>query len=70
MDQANEFSDAHTVYHIKGDVVWVLGPKAKLKIIRGQWGRELKDVSLAELLKLENDSTHEKLFFSAKRIYH
>ena len=34
--------DPHTAYHIKGDVIWALGPKAKHEIMRGQWGREQK----------------------------
>ena len=44
--------DPHTVYHIKGDVIWALGPKGKHEIMTGQWGRELKDVSLPDLLTL------------------
>ena len=40
MDQGIEALDAHTTYHIKSDVIWALGPKAKHKIMRGQWGRE------------------------------
>ena len=51
MDQGCEYLDAHTVYHIKGDVIWALGPKAKHEIMRGQWRRELKDVSLSALLQ-------------------
>ena len=44
--------DPHTLYHIKGDVIWALGPKAKPEITRGQLRKELKDISLQELLKL------------------
>ena len=51
-DEGVEYMDAHTVYHIKGDVIWALGPKAKHEIMRGQWGREIKDVKLPELLTL------------------
>ena len=29
MDQGTDQMDPHTVYHIKGDVIWALGPKAK-----------------------------------------
>ena len=49
IDEGTEYLDPHTVYHIKGDVIWALGPKAKHEIMRGQWGRELKDVNLFEL---------------------
>ena len=51
-DEGVEYMDSHTVYHIKGDVIWALGPKAKHEIMRGQWGREIKDVKLPELLAL------------------
>ena len=52
IDQGAEYIDPHTVYHIKGDVLWVLGRKAKHEVMRGQWGRELKDVNLPDLLTL------------------
>ena len=52
IDKGVEYMDPHTVYHIKGDVIWALGPKAKHEIMRGQWGREIKDVKLPELLTL------------------
>ena len=29
MDQGTDQMDPHTVYHIKGDVTWALGPKTK-----------------------------------------
>ena len=51
-EEGIEYMDQHTAYHIKGDVIWALGPKAKHEIMRGQWGRELKDVKLPELLTL------------------
>ena len=51
-DEGVEYMDPHTVYHIKVDVIWALGPKAKHEIMRGQWGREIKDVKLPELLTL------------------
>ena len=51
-DEGVEYMDPHTVYHIKGDVIWALGPKAKHENMRGQWGREIKDVRLPELLTL------------------
>ena len=46
IDEGTEYLDPHTVYHNKGDVIWALGPKAKHEIMRGQCGRELKDVNL------------------------
>ena len=52
MDQGVEAMDAYTIYHIKGDVISALGPKGKHEIMGGQWGSELKDVNLPELLKL------------------
>ena len=60
-----EYMDPHTVYHIKGDVIWALGPKAKHEIMRGQWGRELKDVRLKELLTL-----FKKIFLPARNVFH
>ena len=65
MDQGTDQMDPHTVYHIKGDVIWALGPKAKHKIMRGQWGRELKDVDLSGLLKL-----FKKTFIPARNFLH
>ena len=52
IDEGVEYMDPHMVYHIKGDVIWALGPKAKHEVMRGQWGREIKDVRLPELLTL------------------
>ena len=65
MDQGTDQIDPNTVYHIKGDVIWALGPKAKHEIMRGQWGRELKDVDLSELLKL-----FKKTFIPARNVLH
>ena len=65
MDQGTDQMDPHTVYHIKGDVIWALGPKAKHEIMRGQWGRELKDVDLSELPKL-----FKKTFIPARNGFH
>ena len=57
--------DAHTAYHIKGVVIWALGPKATNEIMRGQLGRDLKDVNLPELLKL-----FKKTFIPAQNVFH
>ena len=57
--------DPHTVYHINGDVIWALGPNAKHEIMRGQWGRELKDVRLPELMTLI-----KKTFLPARNVFH
>ena len=65
MDQGTDQMDQHTVYHIKGDVIWALGPKAKHEIMIGQWGRELKDVNLSELLKL-----FKKTFIHPRNVFH
>ena len=65
MDQGIDQMDPHTVYHIKGDVIWALGPKAKHEIMRGQWGKELKDIDLPELLKLFNTT-----FIPARNVFH
>ena len=65
IDQGTEQMDPHTVYHIKGDVTCALGPKAKHEFMRGQWGRELKDVDLSELLKL-----FKKTFIPARKVFH
>ena len=59
--------DAQISHHIKGDVTWALGPKAKHEIIRGQWGRELKGISLQELLKLfKKPFCQRKMYFTAE----
>ena len=47
MDLGIDSLDAHTTHHIKGDVIWALGPKAKHEIMRNvttksQCGKELK----------------------------
>ena len=65
MDQGVDQMDPHTVYHIKGDVIWDLGPKAKHEIMRGQWGKELKDIDLPEMLKL-----FKKTFIPARNVFH
>ena len=65
IDEGTEFMDQHTAYHIEGDVIWALGPKAKHKIMRGQWGRELKDVNLSELLTL-----FKKTFLPVRNVFH
>ena len=65
MDQGADQMDPHTVFHTKGDVIWALAPKAKNEIMRGQWGRELKDVDLQELLEL-----FKKPFTPARNVFH
>ena len=65
IDEGVEYLDPHTVYHIKGDVIWALGPKAKHEIMRGQWGREIKDVKLPELLTL-----FKKTFLPVRNVFH
>ena len=65
IDEGVEYMDPHTVYHIKGGVIWALGPKAKHEIMRGQWGRELKDVQLPEVLTL-----FKKTFLPVRNVFH
>ena len=65
MDQGIDQMDPHTVYHIKGGVIWALGPKAKHEIMRGRWGKELKDIDFPELLKL-----FKKTFIPARNVFH
>ena len=65
LDQGADQMDSHTVFHIKGDVIWALGPKAKHETMRGQWGRKLKDVDLQEQLQ-----RFEKTFVPARYVYH
>ena len=57
--------DPHTVYHIKGDVIWALDIKAKHEIMRGQWRRELKAVNLPELLTF-----FKKTFLPVRNVFH
>ena len=56
--------DTHRVCYIKGDVIWALGPRAKHDIMRGQWGRELKDVNLPDLL-----TVFKKTFLPARNVF-
>ena len=49
----------------QGCIIWALGPKAKHEIMRGQWGRELKDIPLQELLKL-----FKKTFLPTRNLFH
>ena len=65
IDDGTEPFDQHTAYHIKGYVIWALGPKAKHEIMRGQWGHELKDVNLPELLTL-----FKKTFLPVRIVFH
>ena len=65
MEQGTDSMDPHTTYQNKGDVIWALGPKAKHEIMRGQWGNELKDISLQELLKL-----FKKTFLPTRNVFH
>ena len=57
--------DPHTVYHRKSDVIWALGPKAKHEIMRRQWGREIKNLNLPELLTL-----FKKTFLPVRNVFH
>ena len=65
IDEGVEYMDPHTIYHIKGDVIWALGLKAKHEIMRGQWGRELKDVQLHEVL-----TPFKKTFLPVRNVFH
>ena len=65
MEQGTDSMDPHTTYNIRGDVIWALGPKAKHEIMRGQWGKELKDICLQELLKL-----FKKTFLPTRNVFH
>ena len=65
IEQGTDSMDPHTTYHIKGDVIRALGPKAKHEIMRGQWGKELKDISLQELLRL-----FKKTFLLTRNVFH
>ena len=64
MNHGTEGMDDHKIYHLKGDVIWAMDPKAKHEIMRGQWGRELKDVNIQELLKL-----FKKTFMPAQNVF-
>ena len=65
MKQGTESLDAQITHHIKGDVIWALGPKAKHAIMKGQWCKELKDISSQELLKL-----FKKTFLLTRNVFH
>ena len=65
MDLGTDSLDAQITHHIKGNVIWALGPKAKYAMMRGQWGKELKDISLKELLQL-----FKKTFLPTRNVFH
>ena len=65
IEQGTDSMDPHTTYHIRGAVIWALGPKSKHEIVSGQWGKELKDISLQELLKLL-----KKTFLPTGNVFH
>ena len=65
IEQGTDTMDPHTSYHIKGDVIWALGPKAKQDIMRGQWGKELKSIRLREMLKL-----FKKTLLHTRNVFH
>ena len=52
MDLGTDSLNAPTTHQIKGDVIAALGPKWKHERMRGPCGKELKDISLQQLLKL------------------
>ena len=54
----------HNISH-HSDVIWALGRKAKHEIRRGQWVRELKVISLQEILKL-----FKKTFLRSRNMFH
>ena len=65
IEQGTDTMDPHTTYHIKGDVIWALGTKAKQEIMRGQWGKEIKSIRLRELLKL-----FKKTLLPTRNVFH
>ena len=65
IEQGTDSRDPHTTFHIKGHVIWALGPRAKHEITRGQWGKELEDISLQELLRL-----FKKTFLPTRNVFH
>ena len=65
IEQGVDSMDPHTTYHIEGDVIWALDPKAKHEIMRGQWGKELKDNSQQEFLRL-----FKKTFSPNRNVFH
>ena len=50
---------------IKGDITWTLGPKAKHNLMRGQWGREFRDISHDKIIVL-----FKKTFVPARNVFH
>ena len=53
MDQGTDQMDPHTVYHIKGYVIWALGPKAKHEIERpmGQRAERRRPIRTIETIQ-------------------
>ena len=46
MDNGIEGMFSHTIYHIKGDVIWALVPKAKHEIMREVSGAKSWETSI------------------------
>ena len=65
IEQGTDSMDPHTTYYIKSDVIWALGPKAKHEIMRSQWGKELKNLSVQEFLRL-----FKKTFLPTRNVFH
>ena len=58
-------TDVQIQAKIKADLSWSLGPKAKFEIMRGQWGREFKDLTLEEIVTL-----FKKIFIPVRNTFH
>ena len=69
MDQGTDQMDPHTVYHIKGYVIWALGPKAKHEIERpmGQRAERRRPIRTIETIQ-ENIHSREKCFSQSSPI--
>ena len=63
IDQGTEHMDPHCIPHKRRRYLGT--PKAKHEIMRGQWGRELKDVNLPDLMTLFN-----KIFLPVRNVFH
>ena len=65
MELGTDSLDAQLTHHIKGDVIWLLDPKANQEIMRGQGDKELKDITLQEVFKL-----FKKTFLPTRNVFH
>ena len=67
MDQGTDQMDPHTVYHIKGGVIWALSQTRNYEISLGQRAERRRPIRTIETIQ-ENIHTREKCFSQSSPI--